>query len=205
MKHPTREEWMSYLYDELSDEQRAGLKLHLAACAECGAELKAWQGVAREMDRWRMPPRKRITRGGVFVRWAAAAAVILLAALSASRVVALTNEVKQLRAEVRNPGKGDLNSALAQISEAAVRSANIEAQTLVAALAQRLEEQRLADQKATLAALQNLAARHTEDIAVMRKELETVAVFTEAGLQRAQNQLTALAYSPGTVSNNKQD
>jgi hypothetical protein len=196
---------MSYVYDELPPEQRAGLKSHLGACAECGAQVRIWEGVGRDMDRWRLPSYRKTARTGTSVRWAAAAAIVLLATFAGARLVALTNEVKQLRAEVRSSVKNDLNGALGQISEAAARSANAEAQTLVAALAQRLEEQRVADQQATLAALQKLAARHTEDIAVMRKELETVAVFTEAGLQRTQNQLATLAYSPGTFSNNKQD
>ncbi len=35
MNHPTREEWMSYLYDELTAEEHSGLAAHLAVCPEC--------------------------------------------------------------------------------------------------------------------------------------------------------------------------
>jgi hypothetical protein len=195
---------MSYLYEELPAEQRAGLGSHLNDCMACQSQLKIWQGATREMDHWRSRPR-RPRRQVRFVRWAAAAAVLVFVTLGANRFVALNNEVRQLRAEVRRASSTDLNAAFAQVSEAAAKSASTETQALVAALAQRLEEQRMADQQATLTALQKLSARHTEDFAVMRKELETVAVFTEAGLQRTQNQLATLAFSPGTLSNNKQD
>jgi hypothetical protein len=196
---------MSFLYDEAPPAQRAGLRSHLEACPECSAQVKAWRGVALDMDRWSLPSRKKVAATATFMRWAAAAAVVVFVTVGGARLFALNHEVKQLRAEVRRNSPGDLNGALAQISEAAVRSANTEAQALVAALAQRFDEQRIADQQATFAALQKLSVRHTEDLAVMRKELETVAVFTETGLQRAQNQLATLTYSPGTLSNNKQD
>jgi hypothetical protein len=206
MKHPTQEEWMSYLYDELSAKPRTSLESHLAACVECRAQLQVWQGAAREMNQWRMPARRRLARPTTFLRWAAAAAVIGLVALGGVRFVALNNEVKQLRAEVGHVSQRDSDgAALAEASAAAAKSAGIEAQALISALAERMEGLRLADQQAMLAALQKLNARHTEDFASMRKELETVAVFTEAGLQRTQTQLANLAYSPGALSNTKQD
>jgi hypothetical protein len=205
MKHPTREEWMSFLYDEEPTDNRAALQSHLEACAECSARLQTWQSATRELDNWRLPSRRKVVRRGTFVRWAAAAAVIGLATIGADRIATLNNEVRQLRAEMQRSSQNDFHSALAQAAEHATRSANAEAQAMIAAVAQRLEERRLADQQATFDALQKLNARHTEDFASMRKELETVAVFTEAGWQRAQNQLANVAYSPANLSNNKQD
>jgi hypothetical protein len=114
--------------------------------------------------------------------------------------------VKQLRADLRRASQRDFDgAALARASADAAKSAGAEAQALITTWAERMEAQRLADQQATLAALQKLNARHTEDFASMRKELETVAVFTEAGLQRTQSQLANLAYSPGTLPQTKPD
>jgi hypothetical protein len=135
----------------------------------------------------------------------------------------LQSEVKQLRAEVRGNLRSelesilrqqlgeqmqrDLNAALAQVTEQASQSATTEAQMLIAAVARTLEEKRVADQQATLAALQKVNAQRVSDYASLRKELETVAVLTEAGFQRAQNQIVNLAYSPAnpnpSADNNK--
>ena len=193
---------MSFLYDESRPENRAGLQSHLESCAECRAQLKVWQGAASEMDNWRLPSRRKVLRRTTVVRWAAAAAVVGLAIIGAARVTALSNEVKQLRAETQRMSPVEFQAALAQASEQATKAANAEAQALVAAVAQRLEERRLADQQTMLAALQKLSARHTEDFASLRKELETVAVFTEAGLQRTQNELANIGYSPRNISDN---
>jgi hypothetical protein len=202
MKHPTREEWMSFLYDETPVEERAGLRSHLEACADCRTQLKVWQGATRELDRWRLPSRRKTLRQTTFVHWAAAAAVIGLALVGAARLASLSREVKQLRADAPRISQVEFQAALAQASEQATKAANAEAQALVAAVTERLEERRLADQQAVLAALQKLNARHTEDFASLRKELETVAVFTEAGLQRTQNELANIGYSPRNISDN---
>ena len=44
MTHPTREDWMSYLYDELSPEQRSEMSAHLA--------LTTQEVVARLQRKW---------------------------------------------------------------------------------------------------------------------------------------------------------
>jgi hypothetical protein len=126
--------------------------------------------------------------------------------------------VKQLRAEMKNSRaeietamrqqlaaqwQQDFDAALAQASHQATKSASSEARSLIAAVAQKLEEKRLTDQQAALAALQEVNAQHVADYASLRKELETVAVFTESGLQRAQNQITTLALAPTGFTENK--
>ncbi len=52
MKHPTREEWMAYLYGELDGAKRAAVRRHLAECAECRGEVAVWRGAIEEMDKW---------------------------------------------------------------------------------------------------------------------------------------------------------
>jgi hypothetical protein len=207
MTHPTREEWMSFLYDELSSDERAGLQTHLDACAECRAQMNTWQSAAQQMGEWKLPPKRKSAAARILTRWAIAAAIVGLGIVGGARLVSLNSEVKQLRTEMRQElieeVRRDLNSALTQVSEQATKSATTEAQALIAAVAQKLEEKRLTDQQAMLAALQKMNAQHAADYASMRKELETVAVFTETGLQRAQNQIATLAYSPASFSDNK--
>lgn len=198
---------MSFLYDELAPETRAGLQAHLDACCECRVQMTAWQSAAMQMSEWKLPPKRKVAVARTLTRWAIAAAIVGLAALGGARLVALSGEVKQLRTEMREQllleVRRDLDSALAQVTEQATKSASTEAQALIAAVAQKLEEKRLTDQQATLAALQKMNAQRVADYAAMRKELETVAVFTETGLERAQNQIATLAYSPASFSDNK--
>jgi hypothetical protein len=219
MTHPTREDWMSYLYDELPANARSSLRTHLDSCAECRAQVQTWQSASRSLDEFTLPRRRKVLPRTSITKWAIAAAFVAFAALGVTRLAALNSEMKQLRVELQASLKrdvesavrlqlaekmqGDFDKALNRISEQAAKSANAEARTLIATVAQRIEAQRLVDQQTTLAALQKLSARHTEDYAALRKELETVAVLTEAGLQRAQSQIATLAYSPLPDGNNK--
>lgn len=206
MTHPTREEWMSFLYDELPTEARAGLQAHMDVCGECRAQLNTWQQAARQMSEWKLPPKRKAAAQAI-TRWAIAAAIVGLGIVGATRLISLNNEVNQLRAEMRQELvkelRRDFDSALAEATAQATKSATTEAQAIIAAVAQKWEEKRISDQQATWAALQQLNAQRVADYAAMRKELETVAVFTETGLQSAQNQIATLAYSPTSFSNNK--
>jgi Sec-independent protein translocase protein TatA len=203
MKHPTRETWISYLYDEIPVEERAAQRSHLDSCAECRTQLAQWQSAAAGLDEWKLPARRMAWRRVTFIRWAAAAAIVGMVVFGGARLNALANEVKQLRAEVqRNAGK-ETDAALARLSDQAAKSATTEAQALVAAVAQQWEQKRVLDQQATVAALQQLSARQVQDHATLRKELETVAVFSEAGWQRTQNQISSLADTTASISNDK--
>jgi len=194
---------MSYLYDELPPGTRAPLQTHLDGCDECREQVAAWRHATLQMSEWTLPRRRRVSRTGGLARWAVAAAVVALATVGSVCLVSLEKDVKQLRTDVRGQVQRELNTALAQVTEQATKSASAEAQALIAAVAQNLEEKRLADQQATLTALQKLNAQRMTDYATLRKELETVAVFSETGLQRAQNQISSLAYTPTTISENK--
>jgi hypothetical protein len=209
---------MSFLYNELPPEERRTLQKHLETCPECDAQVNRWQRAAGEMSTWKLPSGRKVTAVRTVARWAVAAAVAGLAIAGGARLVAMNNEIKQLRAEVQSGRqefestlreqlagemRRDMNSALARITEEASRSASKDAQTLIAAVAAKLEEKRLTDQQAMMAALQKVNEQHVTDYASMRKELETVAVFTETGWQRTQNQIATLASSPGSFSNHE--
>jgi hypothetical protein len=187
MTHPTREDWMSYLYDELSPASRSTMSAHLESCAACREQVQTWQSASRSLDSFHLPGRRTPWRNPALLRWAMAAVFVGLAALGIMRVTLLQGEVRQMRAELQGSLKReveaslrlelagkmreDLDGALADWSERAAKSANTEAQNLIGALAQRLETQRISEQQATLAVLQKLSARHTQDYAALRKEL----------------------------------
>jgi hypothetical protein len=201
MTHPTREEWMSYLYDETPAGPQESLRAHLKDCSACRTQIDTWQGASRQMNEWQLPRRRKISHFPTVARWAAAAAIAALAIASATNLLATKREVRQLRAEVQ--AQRELNAALVQVTEQASKSASAEAQTLIAAIVEKLEEKRISDQQTMLAALQNLNTQRLTDYVKLRKELETVALFSEVGLQHAENQISSLAYAPASFSNEK--
>ncbi len=46
---------VSYLYDEVSQPERAEFERHLTNCVPCHNELQAFQGVREELSSWEMP------------------------------------------------------------------------------------------------------------------------------------------------------
>jgi hypothetical protein len=212
MTHPTREDWMSYIYDELPLESRSAIQAHLDLCPACREQVEKWQRVSGSLDQYRLPRRKQPLPHAGIIRWAAAAAFVALAAVGAMRVMALQREVTQLqsampgglrreveaavRLEITSKMRAELEAARAEANAQAARMAKAEAQAMIDTVSQRLEAQRVADKQTTFSVLQKLSAQHAGDYAALRKELETVAVLTEAGFQRALNQIATLAYSP---------
>lgn len=53
MKHPSSEEWMAYLYDDVPDapeQRRAEAEAHLAACPECRRQVAEWRATLGLLD-----------------------------------------------------------------------------------------------------------------------------------------------------------
>lgn len=175
---------MSFLYDETTPETKATLRAHLDGCAECRAQVDAWTRASRRLEEWKLPKRTA-RRAFPVAKFAAAAAIIALAVVGAVRMAALNNEVKNLRAELKR--------------ETADRiSATTEAQNLIADFAKAFETKRAEDQRVTLAAMQQISAKHAQDYGGLRKELETVAVLTEVGLREAHSEIANISHTPET-------
>ena len=116
------------------------------------------------------------------MKLAAAAAIVALAIAAGVRITALNKDVKNLRAELRR--------------ESAERiAAATEARSLIAEFTKTMETKRTEDQRVTLAALQQLSTKHAQDYSGLRKELETVAVLTEAGFRAAQSEIANITYT----------
>jgi len=178
MKHPSREEMMSYLYDELESEPRRALERHLEECAPCRAHLAEWRSTTRQLDAYAAAP-ARTTRPGR-QHWArpalaaAAAAVVLFAGFALGRSSSVSH--------------AELEAATQDVEARALAAGRAEAQ--------RQLQQFAADVGKRLDTLQ---AQQSDDYASLRKELETVAVLTEAGFRQTENRFVALADMPTTV------
>ena len=172
MKHPTREEWMSYLYDELPTQPRRELEHHLGQCAECRAGLATWQSTAKQLDAFRLAAPRRITPvWQPLTRWAmvtATAAAGLLGGFVLGRMTGVS--------------RAELEAARRDAATQAAAASRSEAQLVLQQFADNLNKR-----------LDTLETQQTRDYASLRKELETVAVLTEASFRQTEDRLGQLA------------
>ena len=175
MKHPNDEQWMSYLYDEVEPDERARLSAHLRGCAVCAGQIDTWQVAARDLDAWQLRPGGAESAAGRgreillqrTIQWAAAAMILLGAGFLFGRIALPAIDQKKLIAAI----------------EPEVRQQ----------LRQELEAKRIEDNRAVRAALEKLDAQRIADYIALKKELDTVAVLTDAGLRDTEQQLAQLA------------
>jgi hypothetical protein len=182
MNHPTDEQWMSYLYDEVGADERSRLLAHLRDCVVCAEQLDRWQAATRELDAWQLRARRAKSASKrareIFLRralpWAAAAMILLGAGFLLGRMTSASIEPNRLLA----------------IIEPELRQQ----------LRQEFELKRIEDNRAIYAALEKLDSQRIADYVSLKKELDTVAVLTDAGLRNTVQQLARLAdYAQSTA------
>src|SRR5882672_8039898 len=116
MNHPTREEWMSYLYDELTGEQHANLAAHLAVCPDCKANIGEWRAVRKDLDTWNLPAKRaRVVLTRPLIKWAAAAAIMIGFGFGVGRfATSASADVEKLRAAIEPSIRKQLRQEFAQ-------------------------------------------------------------------------------------------
>jgi hypothetical protein len=218
MKHPNEQEWMSYLYGESNAPERAELTKHLNHCADCAAMVSEWQATRKSLDGWRLDlrennlraSRQRILRIQPALTWAAAAAIVLAVGFGLGRMASAASGVEKARAELRQEF-AQLRSQQAELLRAALNQASADTlaasgeqtRVLLADYAAALELKLGNDQDAIYAALDKLDTQRLADYVALKKDLDTVAVLTDASLRRTQQELIQLADAtqPMNVSN----
>jgi hypothetical protein len=210
MNHPTPETWMSYLYHEVKPRERATLQAHLSTCADCRAQVESWSQVQKDLRHWRIRPAPRAPWVLPVVRWAAAALIFLSVGFSAGRLAEPSAaQVARLQAALeptlRRQLKAELDQSLAASQQRAaastIESANQDARALLADYARYQEAQRQQDQASTVTRFNQIENQRLNDHRTLRKELEMVALMTDAGLRRTQEQIIELADAAPTNSN----
>ena len=181
MSHPSREEWMAFLYEDLPPTEKAQLGDQLNECDACRSRFDRWRQTMGALDKWPLPAVKRRPTLLPWTQWAAAAAVLLMLGI--------------LIGQNLGPKTSDLT---ARLDRAEAEAANSKA--LVTKLTKTIAEDRDHDQAAVVAALQRFETQRAADLRTMRKDLETVATLTEAGFRNAENQIVRLAGYSSTGS-----
>ena len=183
MNHPTPEHWMALLYGEATETERHDLDAHLRACPECAAKVKTWRAGMNALDEWKLPQASPARHQPAW-RWAAAAAVLVLGVVigRVSMARELDNRLAALRAEIRLT---------------AAESAGAETQKWLTDFATELNDQRGTDAASYLGALKQVDTQRSAEIARLRRDLGTVAVYADERLSNAEEELYRLAsYKP---------
>jgi hypothetical protein len=203
MNHPKHEEWVPYLFGESKTADRHQLDHHLQSCAECREEVAAWKRSLGRLDAWKLPkaeqPRESVAP---LLKWAVAAAVALVLGVgfSIGRLTSASADVEKVRAAIEPRLRQELRQEFAQALRSEVDKAA--AATLAAAdkqtevvldYAETLETRHGEDTQAIYAALDKLYAQRLADYLALKQDVDTVALATDAGLRRTEQQLVQLA------------
>jgi anti-sigma factor RsiW len=177
MSHPNHEELSEFLYDELSPARQAEVAAHVESCDARRATIESWRAVRTNLATWKLPAapaRARVASGRSMtmapLRWAVAAALLLATGYGVARATApKPPDLAVLRADlvrdVRQEVRAELNSKLTTHT-AALTSSQREFQTRMIEALGRLETRQVVDQ------------------ASMRKDVETLALHTQAEFNR---------------------
>jgi hypothetical protein len=191
MNHPKREEWIPYLYGEAEPQVRRQLKSHLEHCLECRAELDSWEQSIKRLDAWKLPRagRQRFLPAPI-LSWSAAAAALLLLGYVAGHSTASKADIQSVRAALEPQLRQALTSEMTQVVRDVVNKA------ASATLAQAKDQ----TTKAIAAYAATFDSQHAQDyrdmhaaLLVLKQQLDTVAMNTDAGFRQAQQKLVQLA------------
>jgi len=192
MTHPTNEELLDLLYDELDPARAESINAHVGDCDECRSRLASWRGVRSELGTWQVgessrrivvtsaPATGRDARFGRALRGLAAAVLLVgtgygLARFNTPRPApqAAPIDIASLRTQVARDVRSDLGKELRgqQLQFAAdMLERQQDFQQVVGVNLAELERRQLASQTA------------------LRRDVETLALH-------AQKELNQLAYS----------
>jgi hypothetical protein len=210
MNHPEQEEWIPYVCGEATRDERQRLSEHLRNCPDCRREIESWKRSLSRLDRWRLPAPPRNSQAfAPLLKWAVPAfgVVVLALVFAAGRFSGKSASAEQLRAvleprlrqELQNEFAPMIRYEIAKSSAITMDAARQQTQELLSAAAQVLETRRANDTRAVYAAMDKLYV-------ALKKDLDTVAVNTDAGLRRTENQLVQLAdyAQPGNIPPSRQ-
>ena len=200
MNHPSREEFVPYIFGEADADVSRRLRDHLNGCLECREEVERWKRSLGRLDAWKLPRASRAREVlQPVLRWAAAgaaAAAVLVAAFAAGRLsaprlapVPVRGAIAaEVREQLRQEFDSSLNTRLAETASGAVASAGDQTRELLRAYAVAAEAKRAEEDRALYLALDQLESRwqaqRVADYIALKKDLDTVAVNTDAGLRQ---------------------
>lgn len=178
--HPTKEQWMEYLYGEMEVPERKSLETHIKDCAPCRGKRGEFSGTMDSLDAWRveLPEEHSLTRARnrfqPVVKWAAAAALLVSTAYATARfarpevdVAALQAEIKTQIRQSETPLQERMEAEIRVASEKAVVAAR---ETLEMEIALRIQEISLGAQAEAVLAARQQMEQLSATLATLREE-----------------------------------
>ena len=201
MNHPKPEEWVPYLSGEVNSAERKRLSGHLRHCPECAAEITGWRRTIKQLDRWRLPRRRRARMRILrpVLRWAAAAAIVLGIGFGIGRLSAPpTTDATRLGAEIEKSVRASLGTEIRQqvvgeVAEFLMANLQEEMERHLTDIVHLFQQTYEKDRQATLALIGQIQQQHVKDYLLLRKDLETVASLTDQEMQQAHQRILQLA------------
>jgi hypothetical protein len=201
MKHPTRDEWVPYLFGEADPETQAKLAEHLKGCPECAHEIAGWRRSLKRLDAWKLaPPRsaQAAAAAPVLLKWAVAAALVLGLGFGWGRLSVFS--AQQVRRDLQaqwhqqfQAVQKRFDTSLAQARQELLQATATQTREALAQITETLQAERAEDQRALRVMYDALQRQHNVDFVALRKDLETVATRTDEEIRRARLQLYQLS------------
>lgn len=199
---------MSYVYGESNRAERTRLAGHLRDCPQCQTRVNRWQTAQSKLDGWQLQPGRRSTRktdrsafARPLLKWAAILAFFAGVGFATGRLSSPAVNSERARAAIESQVRQELRQEFAQMLRREVdKSASA---TLAASREQALglladyDDLRAEDNQAISTTLDRLESQQTADYVSLKKQLDTVAVLTDASLRSTENQVVQLAAGAG--------
>ena len=198
---------MSFLYDEVDSGKKAELAAHLRGCPDCAGAVHEWQSVQRHLAAWHFRPTKRAAANRLpapwlwpALRWSAGVAMLLATGFFAGRASS-ASDARQLRAAIEPAIRQELKQEFAQslrteldkMTEATLAASAEQARAIVADYAREAEARNTATASDVYAALDQMESQRVADYVSLKKDVDTVAVNTDASLRETERQLVLFA------------
>ena len=201
MNHPKREEWVPYLFGEAKSPARGELNAHLRDCPDCRQEIETWKMSLGLLDAWKLPPVARPAPSfAPMLNWAVAAALVLLVGFGIGRLTAKADMQKvrtaiepELRRELRQEFARLTREEISKSASSTLAASAQQTEQAMAVLAKAVEDTRQEDNRAIYAALDKVESQSFAQFVSLKKDVDTVALNTDAGLRDTAQELVQLA------------
>lgn len=216
-KHPSDQEWMDYLYDEMASAEKTALEAHVKDCPPCQEKRDGMRGTQRSLDEWQVivPAKHEFTAPWQpALKWAAAAVLLVTTAFATARISRPTVDIAALQAQLAKPLEARVEQEVQRASEQALAAVKEKLRLELAVKFQEIADKAVAeatannkrqldelsatlavlrdqDRNALASALEEYEEQRLADYLKFRADLERVALFSQSVAQFA-------SYSPAT-------
>jgi hypothetical protein len=211
MSHPTKEQWMSYCYRESNARERAELAAHLRSCPQCAATMDAWQETRTDLNVFRLH-RTRRAKGQIFMpmvlKWAAVIA-LLASVFGLGKWSSTSRNFEAFRAKLEPELRAEFRAEFSQLLQNEIEktrgsmaaASDERAKELLKAFASETNARQKKELQALYAAMARIDSQRTSDYAVLKSELDALAINADAELRTTDQHLHELAtFAQSTAS-----